>query len=156
VIGEPSSADVAVFGAGVDPNVSVPPTSFAVARRLARNAVSRGRPDHGVDPFASVYVAPKSTLANPADDPVEARHPARGQGDQRGGPRQHGLRAHRQGRAALQIVKFDILTGSIAQATTVVAAGSRVIDGIANASDALYVLSREDGLGASRASATTA
>jgi len=46
-----------------------------------------------------------------------------------------------------KVVAFDITTGSMANATPVIAAGSRVIDGLAAAKDALYVTSREDGLG---------
>ena len=46
-----------------------------------------------------------------------------------------------------KIIEFDVANGSIAQATDVVPAGTRVIDNVANAGDALYVVSREDGLG---------
>jgi prolyl oligopeptidase len=147
VIGEPSGADVAVFGAGVDPNVSVPPTSFASLGVSPETPFLAGILINGVDPFASVYVAPKSTLANPATIPwkLVIRPEDKVTNAVVHGSTVYALTAKDAPR--FKIVKFDILTGSIAQATTVVAAGSRVIDGIANASDALYVLSREDGLG---------
>jgi prolyl oligopeptidase len=147
VIGEPSSADVAVFGAGVNPNVTVPPTSFASLGVSPETPFLAGVLINGVDPFASVYVAPKSTLANPATIPwkLVIRPEDKVTNAVVHGSTVYALTAKDAPR--FKIVKFDILTGSIAQATPVVPAGSRVIDGIANASDALYVLSREDGLG---------
>jgi prolyl oligopeptidase len=45
-----------------------------------------------------------------------------------------------------KLIKFDVASGSLGQATDVIPAGARVIDGSADASDALYVFSREDGL----------
>jgi prolyl oligopeptidase len=147
VLGEPSSADVPVFGAGVNPNVSIPPTSFASLSVSPETPFLAGILINGVDPFATVYIAPKSALANPATIPwkLVIRPEDKVANAVIHGSTVYALTAKDAPR--FKIVKFDIVTGSIAQATAVVPAGSRVIDGIANASDALYVLSREDGLG---------
>ncbi len=147
VIGQPSGADAAVFGVGVNPNVSISPTSFASLSVSPETPFLAGVLINGVDPFATIYLAPKSALANPAAIPwkLVIRPEDKVTNAVVHGNTVYALTAKDAPR--FKIVKFDVATGSIAQATTVVAPSSRVIDGIANASDALYVASREDGLG---------
>ncbi len=146
VVGEPGTADVAVFGAGVNPNVNVPATSFAALAVARDSAYLAGVLINGVDPFVTVYVAPKSALANPATIPWKlVIRPE----DKIGNATVHGNTVYAvtaKDAPRFKVIKFDAASGSVAQATDVVPAGARVIDGIADASDALYVFSREDGL----------
>ena len=102
---------------------------------------------NGVEPFATVYIAPKSALANPATIPwkLVVRPEDKVTNAILHGSTVYALTAKDAPR--YKIVKFDLVNGSLAKATDVIPAGARVIDSIADASDALYVLSREDGLG---------
>jgi prolyl oligopeptidase len=147
VIGQPGSADVAVFGAGVNPNVNVPPTSFASIGIGPETPYAAGVLINGVEPFATIYVAPKSALANPATVPwkLVIRPEDKITNAVVQGSTVYALTAKDAPR--FKVVKFDIANGSLGTATDVVPAGTRVVDAIANASDALYVLSRENGLG---------
>ena len=147
VLGEPGSSDVAVFGAGVDPSLTVPPTSFAAINVSREAPYLGGVLINGVEPFATVYIAPKSALANPATIPwkLVVRPEDKVTNAILHGSTVYALTAKDAPR--YKIVKFDLVNGSLAKATDVIPAGARVIDSIADASDALYVLSREDGLG---------
>jgi prolyl oligopeptidase len=146
VIGEPGTSDVAVFGAGVDPGLTVPPTSFAVLGVSPESSYVGGVFVNGVDRFVTVYSAPKSTLSNPATIPwrLVIRPEDKVVNAAFHGTTVYALTAKDAPR--FKVVKFDI-AGTLANATDVIPAGTRVIDDVANASDALYVLSREDGLG---------
>ena len=147
VLGQPGSADTAVFGTGVDPAVSVPETSFAVLQVSPEASFIAGVLINGVDRFATVYVAPKRTLADPATIPWKlVVRPE----DKVTTAVVHGTTVYAitaKGAPRFKLVKFDLEHGSFAQATDVIPAGARVIDNVATASDAVYVLSREDGLG---------
>ncbi|HEX3550696.1 MAG TPA: prolyl oligopeptidase family serine peptidase, partial [Candidatus Elarobacter sp.] len=147
ILGQPGSSDVAVFGAGLNPNVTVPPTSFAAIGVAPETPYVAGVLVNGVDPFATIFIAPKSALANPATIPWKPiiRPEDKVTNAVVQGSTVYALTAKNAPR--FKVVKFNALTGSIASATDVVPAGTRVVDAIANASDALYVLSREDGLG---------
>ncbi|HEY0395134.1 MAG TPA: prolyl oligopeptidase family serine peptidase [Candidatus Elarobacter sp.] len=146
VIGEPGSADVAVFGSGVSPNVTVPPTSFASLGVSPETPFIGGVLVNGVDPFVTVYTAPKTALANPATIPWKlVIRPE----DKVSNAAIHGTTAYvltAKDAPRFKVMKFDVVSGSLAQATDVIPAGTRVIDNIGTASDALYVLSRENGL----------
>ncbi|HEY0614262.1 MAG TPA: prolyl oligopeptidase family serine peptidase [Candidatus Elarobacter sp.] len=146
VIGEPGTADVAVFGAGVNPNVTVPQTSFASLGVSPETPYIGGVLVNGVDPFVTVYAAPKSALANPAAIPwkLVVRPEDKVTNAAIHGNTVYAMTAKNAPR--FKIVKFDIATGSLATATDLVPAGTRVVDNVGTASDALYVLSREDGL----------
>lgn len=147
LIGEPGSSDAAVFGAGLDPAVSVPPTSFAALNVSPESAFIGGLLINGVDRFATVYVAPKSALANPSTIPwkLVVRPEDKVTNAVIHENTVYAITAKDAPR--FKLVKFDIATGSIAQATDVLPASPRVIDDVASAGDAVYVLSREDGLG---------
>ena len=147
VIGEPGSADVAVFGAGVNPNVNVPATSFAALEVSKDSPYLGGVLINGVERFVTVYTAPKSTLSNPATIPWKlVIRPE----DKITSATIHGNTVYAvtaKDAPRFKVVKFDISGGSIGPATDVIPAGARVVDGVADAKDALYVFSREDGLG---------
>ncbi len=147
VIGEPGSADVAVFGAGVNPSLTVPPTSFASLAVSPETQYLAGVLINGVSRFATVYMAPKSALANPATIPWQlvVRPEDKVVNAAVHGTTIYALTALNAPR--FKLVKFDLPNGSLATATDVLPAGTRVIDNLATASDAIYVLSREDGLG---------
>jgi prolyl oligopeptidase len=147
VIGEPGSADVAVFGAGVNPNVTVPPTSFAALDVSPEAPYIGGVLINGVDKFVTVYTAPKSALTNPATIPwkLVIRPEDKVTNAALHGTTLYALTAKNAPR--FKIVTFNVTNGSIGQAADLIPAGTRVIDNLANASDALYVASREDGLG---------
>ncbi len=145
VIGQPGASDVAVFGAGVDSALAVPPTVFAAFAVSPETPYASGVLINGVDRFATVYVAPKSAIGNPATIPwrqVIARDDlvtsAAVHGDTI-----YALTAKNAPR--FKVVSFKV-GQTFAQAVDVVPAGSRVIDNVATASDALYVQSRENGL----------
>ncbi len=147
LVGQPGSADVAVFGAGVDRNLEVPPTAFASVGVSPESPYVGGVLVNGVDPFVTVYAAPKSALADPAT--IKWKLVIRPE-DKVTNAAIHGSTVYlmtAKDAPRYKIVKFDLAKGSIAQATDVVPAGTRVIDGLSTASDALYVASREDGLG---------
>jgi prolyl oligopeptidase len=147
VLGEPGSADVAVFGAGVNPNLTVAPTAFASLGLSPESPYAGGVLINGVDPFATVYVAPKSALANPATTPWKLVIAPE---DKVTNAVVHGSTVYAMtanNAPRYKLVKFDVATGSIKTATDVLPAGTRVIDNVGSASDAIYVLSREDGLG---------
>jgi len=146
IIGQPGSADVAVFGAGVNPNVNVAPTSFAALGVTPDSPYVGGVLINGVDRFVTVYTAPKSALSNPATIPWKlVIRPE----DKITDATLHGNTLYAvtaKDAPRFKVVKFDIASGSLGQATDVILAGARVVDGAADASDALYVFSREDGL----------
>ncbi|HEY5145919.1 MAG TPA: hypothetical protein VII82_04100, partial [Polyangiaceae bacterium] len=147
VIGQPGSADVAVFGAGVNPSLTVPPTSFASLAVSPETQYLAGVLINGVSRFATVYTAPKSALANPATIPWQL---VVGPEDKVVNAAVHGTTIYALtalNAPRFKLVKFDLPNGSLATATDVLPAGTRVIDNLATASDAIYVLSREDGLG---------
>ena len=135
-----------MFGAGVNPNVNVPPTSFAALSVSPDSPYLGGVLINGVDRFVTVYTAPKSALSNPATIPWKlVIRPE----DKITDATIHGTTVYAvtaKNAPRFKVIKFDVTGGSIGQATDVIPAGARVIDGAAEASDALYVFSREDGL----------
>ena len=146
-IGRPESSDVAVFGAGVNPNVAINANAFAAMAISPESPFAAGILINGVDRFMTVYVAPKAALNGPPaaiawklvikpEDKVTTAvvH----------GATVYALTAKDAPR--FRVVQFPA-SQTFAQATDVIAPGARVIDNIATASDALYVQSREDGLG---------
>ena len=145
-VGSPAASDVAVFGAGVNPRVDVPPTSFAAFVVSPLSPYLAGVLINGVARFVTVYTAPKAAIANPATIPwkLTIRPDDKVSDVQIHGDRLYAL-------TAKDAPRFKVISNrvgeDIARATDVVAAGTRVIDAIAAASDALYVRSREDGLG---------
>jgi prolyl oligopeptidase len=146
-IGEPGAADVAVFGAGINPGLTVPATSFAAIAVSPETPFLGGILINGVERFVTVYSAPKNALANPATIPWQLviRPEDKVVNAAFHGNTVYALTAKDAPR--FKLVKFDLPGGSIAKATDVLPPSARVIDDLANASDALYVLSREDGLG---------
>ena len=144
VIGEPGASDVAVFGTGVNPGLTVPATSFAALGVSPETPFLGGILINGVERFVTVYSAPKSALANPATIPWElVIRPA----DKVVNAAFHGNTVYAltaKDAPRFKLVKFDLPGGTIAKATDVLPPSARVIDDLANASDALYVLSRED------------
>jgi prolyl oligopeptidase len=147
VLGQPGSADVAVFGAGVNPKLKVAPNMFASLGVSPESPYVGGVLVNGVEQFVTVYAAPKSALSKPATVPWKlVIRPE----DKVTNAVIHDSTVYvmtAKDAPRYKIVKFDLVKGSIAKATDVVPAGARVIDGLGNASDALYVASREDGLG---------
>ncbi|HWT05343.1 MAG TPA: hypothetical protein VN224_06260, partial [Xanthomonadales bacterium] len=146
VIGQPGSADVAVFGAGVNPNLNVPATSFAALGVTANSPYAGGVLINGVDRFVTVYVAPKSALSDPATIPWKLLIRPE---DKITDATIHGNTLYAvtaKDAPRFKVIKFDVAGGSLGQATDVIPAGARVVDGTSDASDALYVFSREDGL----------
>jgi prolyl oligopeptidase len=146
VVGEPGSADVAVFGAGLNPNADVPPTSFGALTVSPDTPYIGGIVINGVEPFVTVYMAPKSALPNPATIPWKlVIRPE----DKINTATVHGNTVYAvtaKDAPRFKVVKFDLTGGVAGPKTDVIPAGARVIDGVADASDALYVFSREDGL----------
>jgi prolyl oligopeptidase len=146
-LGEPGTSDVAVFGSGVNPNLNIPESAFANLGLSPESPYAGGVLVNGVDPFVTVYVAPKSALANPATTPWKlVITPA----DKVTNAVVHGNTVYAltaKDAPRFKLVKFDIATGTFANATDVLPAGARVVDNLGSASDAVYVLSREDGLG---------
>jgi prolyl oligopeptidase len=147
VVGESGASDVAVFGAGVNPGVTVPATSFGAIGVSPETPFLGGVVINGVERFVTVYSAPKSALANPATIPWQLviRPEDKVVNAAFHGNTVYALTAKDAPR--FKLVKFDLPGGTIAKATDVLPPSARVIDDVANASDALYVLSREDGLG---------
>lgn len=147
VVGQPGASDTPVFGAGVNPAVTVPPTTFAALAVSPESPIAYGVLVNGVDRFVTVYTAPKTALAgDPAAIPwkLEIRPE-----DKVTTAAIHGTTVYAlTGKNALRykVVRFEV-GSAFAQATEVIPAGARVIDNIATASDALYVESRADGLG---------
>jgi prolyl oligopeptidase len=147
VIGQPGSSDTAVFGAGINPGVTIPPTSFAALTLSPESPFLGGVVINGVDRFITVYAAPKNALnGDPASIPwrlvIRPEDKVTNAGFH--GSTVYAMTAKNAPR--YKVVKFDV-GSSIAQATDVIPAGTRVIDNVATASDALYVQSRQDGLG---------
>jgi prolyl oligopeptidase len=146
VVGQPSSSDVAVFGAGVNPSVTIPTTVFAIYGTSPETPYVSGVVVAGVDRFATVYVAPKSAAGNPATIPwrrVISRD------DMVTTAAVHGDTIYAL--TAKNAPRFRLVTFKIGQtfadAVDLIPAGSRVLDNVASASDGVYLLSREDGLG---------
>ena len=145
VIGRPGSSDVAVLGAGVDPNLTVPPNLFAALNVSPESPYIGAVLINGVENFVTVYTAPKSALANPATIPW--RLVIRPE-DKIANAALHGSTVYvmtAKDAPRYKVMKFDV-SQSVAQATDVLPAGPRVVDTIATASDALYVGERENGL----------
>jgi len=145
-LGAPGGSDVAVFGIGVNPAVTVPPTSFAALQTSPESPYLAGVVVNGVDRFVTVYTAPKASLANPATIPwkLVIRPEDKISNAALHGNTVYALTAKNAPR--FKVLKFDV-GASVAAATDAIPAGTRVIDNVATASDALYVQSREDGLG---------
>jgi prolyl oligopeptidase len=147
VLGLPERSDLAVFGAGVNRRVSIAPTVFAALGVSPETPYISGVLIDGVDRFMTYYVAPKSALSGP---PAAIRWKlVITQADKVTSASVHGSTVYAltaKDAPRFRVVQFPV-TGSFAQATDVIPAGTRVIDSIATASDALYVQSREDGLG---------
>lgn len=147
VIGQPASSDVAVLGAGVDPAINVPPTTFASLQVSPESAYATAVLVNGVDPFVSVYVAPKTALSgSPAAIPWKLAISAE---DKVTTAAVHGTTVYvltAKNAPRFKLMKFSV-TDTFAQATDVIPAGTRVLDNVSSASDAVYVVSREDGLG---------
>ena len=147
VLGQPDAKDVAVFGIGVSPRVRMAPTVFAALGVSPESPFVAGVLINGVDRFMTYYVAPKSALGGrPAAIPwkLVIRPEDKVTSASVHGTTVYALTAKDAQR--FRVVEFPV-TGSFAQAKDVVPAGTRVIDSIATASDALYIQSREDGLG---------
>jgi prolyl oligopeptidase len=146
-IGRPESSDVAVFGAGISPAISVAPTVFAALGVSPESPFVTGVLIDGVDRFVSVYVAPKATLSgSPAAIPWKL---VITQDDKVTNAVVHGSTVYAltaKDAPRFRVVQFAT-NATFAAATDVIAPGTRVIDNIATAGDALYVQSREDGLG---------
>jgi len=145
-LGATAQSDIAMFGIGINPAVVVPPTSFAAFTVSPESSYLGGIVVNGVDRFVTVYTAPKASLANPATIPWKlVIRPE----DKISSAQIHGDRIY--ARSAKDAPRFKIISfgagASLSTATDVIPAGARVIDGLASASDALYVHSREDGLG---------
>ncbi len=150
------STDVAVFGAGVNP------TSPCRRRRSPRSASRpsrrcRRRADQRRRPVRDRLRRAESALSNPATMPWKLVITSRRQSHERGRAREHGLRDHRERRAALQDREVRRRRRSVAQATDV--------DPRRHARDrqrrdrerrALRAVARRRARAASRASATTA
>lgn len=145
-VGAPVANDVAVFGAGVNPAVNVPPTSFAAFQVSPLSPYLGGILINGVARFVTVYTAPKASISNPATIPwkLAIRPEDKVSDAQIHGDRIYALTAKDAPR--FKVISYRI-GEDISRATDVIAAGSRVIDSLAAAGDALYVRSREDGLG---------
>ncbi len=145
-IGAPAASDAPVFGIGVDKAVTVAPTQFAAMQISPESPFIGGVLINGVDPFVTIYTAPKASLADPATIPWKlVIRPE----DKITSAAFHGSTIYaRTAKDAprFKLIAFD-LGGSVATAKDVIAPGTRVIDEAATASDALYVASREDGLG---------
>src|SRR5581483_1402299 len=146
VVGTPAANDVAVFGAGVDPAVPIPPTTFAVFATSTESPYVAGLLIAGVDRFATVYVAPKSALGEPATIPWRRviAHDDLVTNAAMHGDTIYALTAKNAPR--FRLVSFKV-GQTFADAKDVIPAGTRVIDNAATAGDAVYVQSREDGLG---------
>ena len=147
VIGQAGASDAAVFGIGLNPAVTPPPTSFGALQLSPESPYAGGFIINGVDRFVSVYVAPKAAaLADPAHTPwkLVIRPEDKVTSAALHGDTVYAITAKDAPR--FKVVKFPV-TASFADATPVLPAGPRVIDEIATASDAIYVTAREDGLG---------
>ncbi|GAC1348708.1 MAG: prolyl oligopeptidase family serine peptidase [Vulcanimicrobiaceae bacterium] len=146
-VGAPAESDAPVFGIGVNPSVTATPTQFAAMLVTPESPFIAGVLINGVDRFVTVYVAPKSALSKPASIPWKLVVSPE---DKITGAYLHGSTIYaRTAKNAprFKIIAFDIGSGSVATAKDVIPASARVIDEVAPASDALYVASREDGLG---------
>lgn len=146
VLGQAGTSDVAVFGSGVNAAVTVPPTFFGALQLSPESPYAAGVLVNGVDKFVTVYTAPKATLSDPAHVPwkLVIRPEDKVSNAAIHGDTVYAISAKDAPR--FKLVKFPV-SGSFADATAVLPAGARVIDDIATASDAMYVTSREDGLG---------
>ncbi|MBV8601693.1 MAG: prolyl oligopeptidase family serine peptidase, partial [Candidatus Eremiobacteraeota bacterium] len=146
VLGEDPTKDVAVWGAGVDPSVTVDPNAFAFAGVSPESSWAYGFLINGVQRELTIYYAPKSgfdggkaawkKLVDPADGVTDAAVHAN----------QIFLLSH-QNAPRFKVLEVDLPGGTLANAKTVVAPSARVVEALSPAKDALYVQSLEDGLG---------
>ncbi len=146
MVGSPAPSDAPVFGIGLNPAVTITPTQFAAMQISPESPYIGGIVINGVDRFVTVYAAPKAALSNPATIPWKLLIRPE---DKITSAAFHGSTLYaRTAKDAprFKVIAFDI-GSSIAMAKDVVAPGTRVIDEVATAGDALYVASREDGLG---------
>lgn len=146
VVGRRSSADAPVFGAKVNAAVRPQPTEFAFLGISPETPYASGILINGVSPFQTVYVAPKSALANPATTPwrLVIRPEDKVKSASIHGTTVYAVTAKDAPR--YKLVSFPV-GRTFAQAKDVIPAGARVIDDISTASDAAYVTERENGLG---------
>lgn len=146
VLGAPAASDTAVFGVGVDPALAIKPTQFAALAVSPESPFIAGVLVNGVDNFVTVYTAPKASLANPATIPWKL---AISPEDKITSALLHDKTIY--ARTAKDAPRFKLVAFAIGTPATsahdVLPAGARVIDTFGTASDALYVASREDGLG---------
>jgi prolyl oligopeptidase len=144
-LGTPQSADGAVFGNGLYPNVAIGPYDFPFVGISTDSKWAAGIILHGVQRQLTGYVLPKADLGKAkaqwkklfdvSDNIVEAT----GHGD---------VLYLRSAKDAprFKVLRVDLKNPEIASAVTVIPASSRVIDSLSTAHDALYVASRENGL----------
>jgi prolyl oligopeptidase len=146
ILGAPSSADLPVFGASVNPAVRPTPTQFASLGVSPETPYASGVLINGVEPWTTLYLAPKTALTNPATTPwrLVIRPEDKVTNAVVHGDTIYAITAKDAPR--FKLVKFAA-GGSFANAVDVIPAGTRVIDGLGSASDGVYVWSREDGLG---------
>lgn len=146
VLGTAQSTDRAVFGVGTTPGIAIDPDETAFAAVDAGSAWAFGILRSGVRNELRVYVAPKSAFGTaavhwtPVCDYADGVTDAEIHGDalylltNKNAPR-------------YKVLKTSALHPDVATASVIIAPGTRVIDAIGTAKDALYVNSRENGNG---------
>jgi prolyl oligopeptidase len=145
VIGTPQSADRAVFGSGLSPDVPMTENEFAAAIVEPSSNYAFGLIINGVQNEKRLYVAPKAQfdrgkphwvkVCDYADDVTDAT----GRGDDvyvvshKNAPR-------------FQILETSAAHPDMANAKVIVGPSDRVVDSSSAAKDALYVFERENGI----------
>ena len=146
VLGTEQSADRPVFGAGTTPGIAIDPDEFAFAGVDSESAWAYGVVRSGVKNEVRVYLAPKSGFGTPAVHWT----PVCGYADDITDVELHGDALYllsNKNAPRFKVLKTSALHPDISSASVVIAPGSRVIDAISTAKDALYVNSRENGNG---------
>jgi prolyl oligopeptidase len=146
VLGTDAKDDVAIFGRGVSPGLTIGPDQLALCVVPVGSPFAFGLLLEGVAREITAYVTPKSELGTGHTrwTPVVTRADGVTQWAFHGNDIY--LLSHANA-PRYKVVKLDGTHPDFAHATTVVAPSARVVQVIAPAKDALYVQELEDGLG---------
>ncbi len=145
VLGTPQSADRAVFGSGLSPDVQMMPNEFAAASVDPSASHAFGLVINGVQNEKRGYVAPKAAFERGSASWTKVFDYADGVTD----ATLHGddiyLISHKNA-PRFAVLKTSAAHPDMSTAQVIVPPSNRVIDGAAAAKDALYVSERENGL----------
>ncbi|MGH8263702.1 MAG: prolyl oligopeptidase family serine peptidase [Steroidobacteraceae bacterium] len=140
--------DPAIFGFGVNPDISVPEAAFSVVTLTPGSDYAiAGFSTVGVD-WDGLYVAPLSALSGPTT-PWKKLLGTKDQVNALGQLAVHGndlyLLSHRDA-SRFKVLHVDLKAADLSQATVVVPQSASVIEGIGTAADGLYIQDLNGGI----------